>query len=1298
MGSTFRRCFRAFISKWALLVFNVSILCSSSVFAALDWNYSPVEEVRNTCYASFRSDQAVGKELVDQIFLPSTTNEVKHIPLYGYSRKDLYDLGVTSTQLYLNQALYNFHVFKKIFNRSDRISENFSKDANHQLQDAIKISTDIFEEQKDSIRTLATSKDLQAEVDVVNQWNGQINQICRKRNQTFAKLMKAYQNPSYQNPLLTPDIQTLLYPDGKKLNSIESINTQTLLKRRLDEQREYGAIETSLYRTLVANSSLAFLLETKTDLQDQVGIFSPLGCVENGNQLKMIPNLDAIPNSIKQVNQKYESTIKKLAPPRTFLYFVSGFFGDTPIENTIEDYIQENPIAIRNTLLVNPDQNQAKAVCGAIHKIQSKQDAKQVFLPIFMMGGTVITAAASPAAAPLLGFLFGIFNVEIALSDISHSQTMEKGIEHAMLSGQIRSLQGQEVIRNLREARPLSYVNLALSVAGTAFSATKIAQMNNWNGQIAKFGGSSTTFDSGEWESLWKNNYTPIKPLPSSSNFSKSMGTSKTTTRIQQQNPATLATASSGVFQNQKMLPQTFANIQHQNLPAYFSSGQFTVRDNIEFNSEKRNDQTKIEEYKTKLDKAIMMISRNEILSADLTEQVCFLLKFGPDSIKKKILKNYPALQCETNGNHFSFNIKGFSNSNASMYNDIFNDPEYSFMLRAPNKSEKKISQIAAVYNKIWFVDDLRSEEKPLMNEVKSFVLKNSFHVQVYSEKNTFEYEKILTPTKGTITLKKTPSKNSTLDENIELLPFWMSLKIDLEGGLYLLCKNKEGKIFLLRFDRPEILKSLQQSIVVAAIKSNNIDRNITRYVYGWAADLYWNENKRRSMDELQVSIWKLIYSVYQFKYFYMVTGRTISERDDFVFKMEEILDENLRELGFWDSQIDGIISMMKILRVFNNDYTIKKDQKIEEVDAESLNQELSDLIQNILIANPDLLTNKDDEYDFGKYLHLYTTIATRFWRELFEQKASIKEKIQYLQIIRRLATDKPIRLWHFFMTMAQEAFSDDVLATLKKFIDSGGEIVETKAEKADREHALELFKHSSLATPAVQLLVKKILGKIILPVEGDSDDRFNFVFPGEIAQIDATKYLVMDLHPYPQNFAIDVSMARLVGKDLQIIWIPATNLENGQPDLFEMNVRLKTFSRVTFLTPEHNTMMSEPIFQKYRTVVATGEQFSIEPLRDSQTKKFPIITLKNNISTFKEFDSTLVDYMSKNGGDKYVYIFVDTYVIPVDESAMVAKHFEIMKGSKFEVIDERKDNRFHYIVLQETNPFTREWYLKQKN
>lgn len=465
-----------------ILSISFIVLTSSLARATDEWNYKPIQELGENCYNSFGKDQFLGKSLVGQTFVLDSTSSSKSssinpLSLRNIPDQDAWDLVLNTNQMQLNETIYHFRVFKKMYNQKDQLIQKLSESKDPQVKQALKISSALFDSQK-NIEIIATPESVQKQIQITNGLNKQINRICSLRHQTYAKLKKAYDMQAYEYPqFLTPEVKQLMRLDPSK--KISMADMYLLFVRRMQEEKEAGLLETSIYRTISSLTPFSFFLETDTDLQHQVGKFDADACVEEGAQLKMIPSSTQINSSIRQVQNKYKETLERLSPPRTFGYFASVFFNRAPYASELlRKDLQENPTSVRNALLNHPNLSQAKYACSVIHGIQSDYEMKKITWPIEVIGSYIATVASGPFA-PVVGSAFCLMYAGQSIQDILHSNEMETNIEQALLSNQIPSLDGQQIITNLQNQRALSYINLVLAGLGATHGALSIAELTS---------------------------------------------------------------------------------------------------------------------------------------------------------------------------------------------------------------------------------------------------------------------------------------------------------------------------------------------------------------------------------------------------------------------------------------------------------------------------------------------------------------------------------------------------------------------------------------------------------------------------------------------------------------------------------------------------------------------------------------------------------------------------------------------------------------------------------------------------
>lgn len=476
-------------SRKPILIGLVSIFFVSFAGFAQENTYTPIQNIGQACFDSFASKQAYPRSLVQQTFAlypkeQPWTDQSKKVPwTEGFTSQEKQNLWNDSTQIYLNQLFYQWITFEDTFGRGARFEEKLTEKLPYgmtklpNVSKAIQTAKTVFGSQASNLRSVADPADLQDEINFVNTMIGEVNQVCKTRSATFVDLKKLYaDHNAFQTSVaetgLDAKTQNLLYPQGQPTNMVTPGGIAGLIRTRMQEERELGSIEASLYRTLISRSKLGYLIDTKTDLQDRVGIFSPLGCVESGDQLRKINSTDLILPSVKQIEKRYRDTVVRLTN-----------FTDTA-QGYVKDFIRENPASVLEALVVNPNQRHAQLVCSYIHEINNTQQIKEGFAPVVIMAGVILTATAGPEMSPIVAFGFNAFIAGVVFTDLVHSYAMQKHIEEAIIANQIPSLQGQEIIRSLKNERPLSYLNLALAGLGGIGSLAKINQMMKMDAEI----------------------------------------------------------------------------------------------------------------------------------------------------------------------------------------------------------------------------------------------------------------------------------------------------------------------------------------------------------------------------------------------------------------------------------------------------------------------------------------------------------------------------------------------------------------------------------------------------------------------------------------------------------------------------------------------------------------------------------------------------------------------------------------------------------------------------------------------
>ena len=468
-------------------------------------SYADVMEVGQACAESFtgkKEETYVG--LTGQMFLmPEETafnlsaeqrkktliEEIQSTETHPYL---LGQLERESTQIYLNQLLYNWKLQSKIFRGTETIDLG-QIGSWEEIEEAVKTGSSVIQATK-NIPNAIDPIELQNHVKAFNSIIKNMNDMCDDSHLLYTQLMYAYEHSEAQDPATNEYLQVIL---GDKDNyAFVDGGIKGAIRKKIQEVKNIATLEASLYKAILSQTMFGKMYAIGTQLQKTVGEYDTLTCVERGKKLNPLPtdhhNLWIIlGNSYGYLDWKYKKSV----------HDTLDSYGENDAEDVLEEYAQTNPATLQQLLISNPSKQKAIAVCQLIQGIRNENGIKNtigaILAPVTILASMMTAGAASYATASWIAYASLVLNGYFfgsTVMDLSLSYDLEQRLNASILADQIDANVGQDMIRQIQSSRPFSYINLALSGLGSAAATARMSQLNKmkvYREYIATKGGST---------------------------------------------------------------------------------------------------------------------------------------------------------------------------------------------------------------------------------------------------------------------------------------------------------------------------------------------------------------------------------------------------------------------------------------------------------------------------------------------------------------------------------------------------------------------------------------------------------------------------------------------------------------------------------------------------------------------------------------------------------------------------------------------------------------------------------------
>ncbi len=454
--------------------------------------YDDVMDVGEACAATFENHK--GKDdaylgLVGQMFISpaadakfelakaqrkyALSQEIKNYEapplLLGQMERD-------STQIYLNQLLYNWKVQSKIFRGTSKIDLG-KVGFWPEIDQADKVSKTAV----DSNANIPNAIDpiiLQQHVKVFNAMITAINDTCSDATLSYTHLMDAYNHSDKQDPASNP-ILSILLGDQENFAIIDG-GIKGAIRKRIQEIKNLTTFEAALYKAIISQTMFGKMYEVDTQLKNKVGEYNTIGCVERGQKLNLLPANHhelwvILGNSYGYLDWKYQKAI----------HDTLDTYGEKDSQEVLEEYAQNNPGTLQQMLIASSSKQQAMATCQIIHDIRTKNGIKNginaILAPVTILASMMTAGAASATTASWIAYASLILNGYFfgsTIMDLSLSYDLEDKLNASILGNQIDTSIGQNMIKQVQSARPFSYINLGLSGLGVAAATARLSQLS----------------------------------------------------------------------------------------------------------------------------------------------------------------------------------------------------------------------------------------------------------------------------------------------------------------------------------------------------------------------------------------------------------------------------------------------------------------------------------------------------------------------------------------------------------------------------------------------------------------------------------------------------------------------------------------------------------------------------------------------------------------------------------------------------------------------------------------------------
>lgn len=454
-------------------------------------DYAEIGQIGEACVDSFEKSPAYAG-LTNQLYIfpPHDRDnskeqllwEIRSKQLQGEISKqqidwtDLYWLRSEATQIYINQLIYNWRLESEIFRNKTDVDVGELANAS-EVQKAISIATDA-RKKITEVPNAWDEKVLINHAKVFNAMVEQINSVCEDSNTIYKNLMIAYNDSQWQN-----------LEENEWLANVLSIADSAILvdggvkghiRKRIDEMRGISSWEAALYTGVMSQTMFGKMYSAKTTLKSHVGTFNTKSCVEYGSKLKKLPETKdelwkLIGNSYSTVENEFKKNLREVIENAN----------EKDTKDLLEDYIQSNPTSIQQALWAKPSLNRAKSMCRVVQNFHTsntiKESTLQMLSPITMLATFMTGGATSGVTGSLIAYSALVLNtyfIGSTIVDLAVSKDLENRIQGALLSNQIDTATGEDMMKQLQASRPFSYLNIVLSGLGATAALARLARIS----------------------------------------------------------------------------------------------------------------------------------------------------------------------------------------------------------------------------------------------------------------------------------------------------------------------------------------------------------------------------------------------------------------------------------------------------------------------------------------------------------------------------------------------------------------------------------------------------------------------------------------------------------------------------------------------------------------------------------------------------------------------------------------------------------------------------------------------------
>lgn len=449
---------------------------------------------QKTPYLALTGQLYVLPEQFDQNFQSIQSRKfIQHqIETFSPSPVLLGELERESTQVYLNQLLYNWKLQSKIFRGSAKINlGNIGSWSEVKL--AEKISDQTIASQK-NIPNAIDPAELQKHIATFNGIIQSMNQTCSQANTIYSELMNAYNHSEKQDPTTNTKLTTILGP--KEAYTFVDGGIKGAIRKRIQELRQVTTQEASFDKALLSQTMFGKMYSIDTQLKQYVGEYNTVSCVEYGKQLQLLPTdhqkiWNILGNAYGRMDWEYQKSLQETLDT----------FGEEDATTVLKNYIQTNPTSIQMALVANPSKDKALAVCDLVHDLQSsnliKENIVSMLSPIAMITTIASMGSASPGTMAFLTYsalALNAYFIGTSVMDLVASYELEQRLQGTILAGQIDAEVGNTMIQSAQLSRPFSYINLGLaglSAAALTTRAMQISKIRTYQQYLNAKGGST---------------------------------------------------------------------------------------------------------------------------------------------------------------------------------------------------------------------------------------------------------------------------------------------------------------------------------------------------------------------------------------------------------------------------------------------------------------------------------------------------------------------------------------------------------------------------------------------------------------------------------------------------------------------------------------------------------------------------------------------------------------------------------------------------------------------------------------